>query len=204
MAERQAFHGRLLEIARSYEEYGRLQPDLGFAPIPCAPAISTHVGGVSRPSLSASQDTATHGRKLYWLFAKQSNGGSYVPQSGPSPVGQVVVKEAWTAEEVEDRGLADTRVVRKVKVRRGGQLVDEVDGFVPYARQDGRVYHAAQKAALFIMYKLDPQTPGTDEGWVYGTVTPDGQEVTSAGRVESCMSCHRDAPHGRLFGLPKE
>jgi hypothetical protein len=53
------------------------------------------------------------------------------------------------------------------------------------------------------MFKLEPGTPGTDAGWVYGTVTPDGKQVTSAGRVESCMGCHQDAPHDRLFGLAK-
>ena len=41
---------------------------------------------------------------------------------------------------------------------------------------------------------------GSDAGWVYGTVTPDGR-VTSAGRVASCMGCHVDAPHERMFGL---
>jgi hypothetical protein len=91
-----------------------------------------------------------------------------------------------------------------VKVRRGETLVDETDRFLPYARQDGRLYHAAQKAGLFVMYKLDPGTPGTDEGWVYGTVSADGREVLSAGRVGPCMACHWDAPHDRLFGLKKD
>jgi hypothetical protein len=36
---------------------------------------------------------------------------------------------------------------------------------------------------------------------VYATVGPDKQ-VTAAGRIASCMECHVDAPHGRLFGLP--
>jgi hypothetical protein len=109
-----------------------------------------------------------------------------------SPVGQVVVKEAWVPEEVKDDGGRKEPAVRKVE-------------FIPYARgKDGRLYHAKEKAGLFIMYKLDPKTPGTDEGWVYGTVTADGKKVTSAGRVESCMECHKDAPHDRLFGLPKE
>jgi hypothetical protein len=31
-------------------------------------------------------------------------------------------------------------------------------------------------------------------------VTPDGKQVTSAGRVASCLECHRRAPHDRLFG----
>ena len=50
------------------------------------------------------------------------------------------------------------------------------------------------------MAKLAPETPGTDEGWIYGTVAPDGT-VTSAGLVESCMECHDSAPHERLFGV---
>jgi hypothetical protein len=54
------------------------------------------------------------------------------------------------------------------------------------------------------MYKLDPETPDTDEGWVYGTVTGDGAAVISGGRLASCMSCHLEAPHDRLFGLPHE
>jgi hypothetical protein len=111
-----------------------------------------------------------------------------------------VVKEAWAPEEVKDAGRELEPVVRKVKVRG----VEQEDRFVPYARKDGRLYHAGKKVSLFIMFKLDPRTPGTDEGWVYGTVTADGKEVTSAGRVESCMGCHRNAPHDRLFGFPKE
>jgi hypothetical protein len=56
---------------------------------------------------------------------------------------------------------------------------------------------------LFVMFKLDPQTPGTDQGWVYGTVSADGKSVTSSGRVASCMKCHEDTRHDRMFGLPK-
>jgi hypothetical protein len=52
------------------------------------------------------------------------------------------------------------------------------------------------------MFRLDPATPETDEGWVYATVSPQGQ-VTSAGRVASCMGCHEtSATHERLFGVP--
>ena len=54
------------------------------------------------------------------------------------------------------------------------------------------------------MYKTDPKTPGTDEGWVYGTVTADGKKVTAAGRVQSCINCHQDARNDRLFGIPRD
>ena len=62
-------------------------------------------------------------------------------------------------------------------------------------------YTLGDKYGLFIMLKMPPQTVGTDEGWIYGTVTPDGKTVTGSGRMASCMSCHLSAPHGRLFGV---
>lgn len=58
------------------------------------------------------------------------------------------------------------------------------------------------KNALFIMTKVDPATKGTDNGWIYGTVTADGKTVTSGGRVQSCMGCHTGSTtHDRMFGL---
>jgi hypothetical protein len=180
-----AFEGRLLEIAGSYESYGRPDTDLRWAPLYCSTPPPP------RPRFSQSRDPATHGQKLYSLFVKEVL--AYTSFSAvSSPVGQVVVKEAWIPEEVKDDGGRKEPVVRKVE-------------FIPYARgKDGQIYHAKEKSGLFIMYKLDPKTPGTDEGWVYGTVTADGKKVTSVGRVESCMGCHKDAPHDRLFGFPKE
>jgi hypothetical protein len=65
---------------------------------------------------------------------------------------------------------------------------------------ENRLYRPKEKSDLFIMFKLNPGTPETDEGWVYGIVTADRKKVTSAGRVASCMSCHLEAPHDRLFG----
>jgi Cytochrome P460 len=109
---------------------------------------------------------------------------SYTRPGEPNPVGQTIVKEAWVPEEVKE----DDR--------------SQETANIPHARKDGRLYRASRKAALFIMFKLDPSTPGTDQGWVYGTVTPDGKQVTSVGRVASCMHCHERAPHDRLFGLP--
>jgi hypothetical protein len=206
------FEGDLLEIARTYQSYGRLAPEPLWAPLMCddiglsSPVVPVLTGSLA---VSRSGDQATHGRKLYSLFVKEMPEdedilNAYTVQGKPSPVGQVVVKEAWAPEEVKDGGRKLEPLVHKVKVREGGRLVEREDRFVPYARgKDGRLYHAREKAALFIMFKLDPQTPGTDEGWVYGTVTADGKRVTSAGRVESCMGCHKDAPHDRLFGLPE-
>jgi hypothetical protein len=173
----------LLEIARSYKNFHRVGDVASFAAADCRPAPPPRA---VPPRLSVSVDSATHGRKLFWLYVKLSPPNSaeddYTFGDKPNPVGQVVVKESWRPKEVND----DT-----------GSLPQAVD-------KDGHVFRTAEPGHLFIMVKSDPATPGTDEGWVYGTVTPDGKQVTCAGRVESCMSCHRDAPHDRLFGLPKK
>jgi Cytochrome P460 len=200
-AQRRVFADRLLEIATSYETFGRVNPIAHWAPAMCAEPISP----TPEVAFSRSTDGSTHGGKLYTLFAKdQSPAGSYVRKGQPSPTGQVIVKESWVPDEVKDDGKPLEPVRRKVKVRQSDGLVEKDDSFLPYARKDGRLYHAQKKGPLFVMFKMDPQAPGTDEGWVYGTVTPDGKQVTSAGRVESCMKCHQDAPHDRLFGLPEE
>jgi hypothetical protein len=73
-----------------------------------------------------------------------------------------------------------------------------------FAEKDGKHYRPAEKADLFIMLKLDPATPDTDQGWVYATVSADGKTVTSSGRVESCMGCHTKAPDDRLFGVGRK
>jgi hypothetical protein len=101
------------------------------------------------------------------------------------------VKEAWLPEEVEG-SFGELEALGR---RKGDR--------VPYLREGGRWFHAREKAGLFVMFKLEPSTPGTDDGWVYGTVTADGKQVTSSGRVGSCMGCHKDAPHDRLFGVTK-
>jgi hypothetical protein len=198
-AQSQSFESRLLEIAASYQSFGRATPAARWAPMYCRP----YVPPTPEVALSRSTDGATHGRKLYALFAKDLlQSGDYVVKGQPSPVGQVIVKESWVPEEMTDDGRPLEPVRRKVMVRQGEALVERDDVFVPYARRGDRLYHAREKGPLFVMFKTDPQTPGTDEGWVYGTLTPDGHQVTAAGRVESCMKCHREAPHDRLFGLP--
>jgi hypothetical protein len=207
------FHARLLEIAACYESYNRVDVAMRWAPALCSPNPGpsvVHLEG--RPQLSTSGDTETHGRKLYALFVKKLKTEmkadspflqSYTRAGQPNPVGQVIVKEAWLPEEVDPNVVSPQSVTRKVKVRQddGTKWVDVEYDWVPYTEKLGHLYHAKEKSALFIMYKLDPKTPGTDEGWVYGTVTADGKQVTSAGRVAACMKCHQDAPHDRLFGL---
>jgi hypothetical protein len=88
------------------------------------------------------------------------------------PVGQALVKESF--QPGQGANPADSKSPRKL----------------------------GAKAALFVMFKTDAKTAGTDQGWVYGTLSADGKQVTSAGRIESCMGCHENARHDRLLGMP--
>ncbi len=57
---------------------------------------------------------------------------------------------------------------------------------------------------LFMMKRIaDADDPSTDNGWVYATTDAD-LHITESGRIASCMKCHADAPHGRLFGPQEE
>ena len=182
------FDDRLLEIAKTYKDYGRVDDEARWAPAFCRmpnPAVAR---------FSESRDDVTHGRKLYSLLAKDRNAYLTVAREKASAVGQVIVKESWVPEEV-----TDLTSPREVAVDRKDKVIS--DHFLPYATKDGKTYRASKPAGLYIMYKVDPNTPHTDEGWVYGTVTPDGKKVTAAGKLESCMKCHQEAPYDRIFGL---
>src|SRR5262249_34055635 len=138
---------------------------------------------------SASKDKETHGQKLYFLFAR--NRDAYLDlKSKPQPEGQVIVKESWSPKEAtEDERAA---YLRGPNVAATG---------IPFARKHGNLNPPPRRADLSVMSKT-ADTADPDQGWVYGTVTADGKTVTSAGRVDSCMNCHRDAKHDHLFGLP--
>jgi hypothetical protein len=182
-----AFQDKLLQVAKEYKGYqlvdgaGRWSPAACAAPLPPTTA-----------RFSASKDEETHGKKIYLLYAHLAQRTAYIQPGKPAAVGQAIVKEAWKPGTLDPKDVKDQPAFKEY-----GELI-------PSAVRDGKTYYATEKKALFIMLKLDPKTPGTDDGWVYGTVTPDGKQVTSAGKVESCMHCHQQARNDRLFGLPKD
>jgi len=182
----EAFAATARQIAADYLAWGRVDDELRWAPFLCRIPLP----GIARPS--ESNDETTHGKKLYSVFAKNHDAYPAGPQTD-----QVVVKQSWTAELV---GPGAPSFISSLSAM-PAYPSDGGDHFYPYANGDGGVYRAADFAGLYIMYKLDPSTPDTDEGWVYATITPDGQ-VTAAGRVSSCMGCHEVATHERLFGVP--
>jgi hypothetical protein len=190
------FEKELLAIAGNYRQWDRVSDYANWAPTLCR--IPPRVGAQH----SRSEDDATHGRKLYFLFAKDAAAYKQMPfldleeadardAMARKLTGQVVVKESWLPVEVP----LDS--VPKIKPK-------TVDGHVipaDYAIDGEHAFRTGAAAGLFVMLKLDPGTPGTDQGWVYGTLTADGRTVTASGRLTSCMECHESARHERLFGM---
>jgi len=199
------FSSRLIEIASEYKRYDRVDQTIRWAPTMCA-------APPQRPenlaSLSASDSESTHGKKLYFLYARKpweykSNVWGVSDRSGEdvrAPLGQVLVKEAWNPVKIDpaNRDESDTN---------GDSSNDDTSKNAkqlrPYATDGGNTYRAGDKKGLFIMFKTKESTPGTDRGWVYGTVSADGTEVTSVGLVKNCMDCHQDARYDRQVGLAK-
>ncbi len=178
------------EIARagtSYQPWGRVDEAPNIAPGLCRFPMREDYGLASHVRQSKAPD-GPHGTKLYYLWASQ-RAYRVLPQL-PIEDGFTIVKESFAATTVAPAPIADTTVVG-------------FDGKVPppvrWVGTDHGTLYAGAPVGLYVMKKVG-RTEGTDEGWIYGTVTPAG-EVTSAGRVESCMGCHEAAPHGRLFGL---
>ena len=177
----------LKEIFATYKQWGRVDDEFRWAPWLC------RMPEPARPTMSRAQGGG-HARKLYSLFAKDR--AAYVNMKTAPAVGQVIVKESWIPEVVKDVAPDDRRG-RFGSTSGDTQLFE--DHFDRYRREGETLYHAKTLAGAYVMWKKPKATAGTDEGWAYGTITPDGT-VTSAGRVSSCMGCHASAKHERLFG----
>lgn len=168
------FAPRLLEIAGAYHGYRLVNAAPHWVPEMC------RADPPPQPLLSRAAPTQAHGGKLYLLYASDLPAYRRAAAKDAQPSGQVLVKQSW--------------LPRKVRAS------DATAGFPRVGGQDGSVYIPGERGPLFIMFKTESGADGTDAGWVYGTVTPDGRTVTSAGRVASCMGCHRHGTHDRLFG----
>ncbi len=162
--------------AKEYDRFPRVTGEFHVAPTDCKMAPP-------RARISAAEKA--HGGKLYLLFARLAKEGRYVEAGVPAAVGETLVKEAWVANEGPVQGRTEASVRYPL---------------LPVVREDGKVFHAGDRHGLFVMHKLAADTPGTDGGWIYGTVDAAGK-VTSAGLVASCIRCHQDAPEDRRFGL---
>lgn len=134
----------------------------------------------------------------------------------------VLVKESWVPKvwrgekitQVDKAAALTDADIKRIKEDdhfRANTHEHSRDHVLPFLEKDDEWYTLGERGPLFVMYRTEKNTPGTDNGWVYGTLTSDGKTVTSAGRVASCMGCHTEAPYpkepageGRLFGLPEK
>jgi len=167
-------------VAANYRSWVRVSDGPQWAPERCAPPT------VSKgPRFSDSKDQDTHGRKLYDLFCNQHTFYYGVRRTAPSPaatpIGFAIVKEAHQPHEVAPASAPSA--TPEIAIR------------------DGKAFERGPMTSLFVMTKYAPDTPGTDQGWIYATLDATGKEVTSIGVIASCVECHREAKSDRLFGL---
>jgi hypothetical protein len=183
--------------AQGYAKWGRVDERPNIAPELCRAPMPADYGSTGDVRLTRADDDSPHGKKLYYLYA--SARAPYLglaAKDAALPVGFAIVKQSWAPRsaskaEIDERARQQDRsAMSALQATRQGTSWVVADGhyLVPDKQRD-----------LFVMTKVGAGN-GTDAGWIYGTVAPDGM-VTSAGRVARCMGCHEAAPHERLFGL---
>jgi hypothetical protein len=197
---------RLKKIAGSYTNLSRVDDLSRWGPADCkAPTMPARV-----PMSAADPKASEHGSKLYALWAKDvesygkisglwlvewsDEGRKKLKQvEGVDGLSQALVKESFEAVEMKpsenDEAVADSAAPSRSRAMQP-------------ALHDGKRWKMGAAKGLFVMMQFDKKPASSDDGWVYGTVAPDGA-VTGVGRMDSCMACHTSAPHGRLFGLAK-
>lgn len=136
---------------------------------------------------SKAKAKSKHAGKLYYLFAKERQPLAHKEQVKGQPIGQYLVKESWEA-------IAPSADTKQSSRRKGSRFVSNT------VVRKGKTLTTGKPADLFIMLKQYWDTPNTDQGWTYAVVSRDAKTIKSAGKIESCISCHEDAEHDRILG----
>jgi len=195
------FHDALKRAARDYLTWRRVMDNPRFGPVNCAPPSSG-----PRIQMSTVKGSQGHGQKLYFLYTTHARAYGHASPVKHVPEGMVLVKETWTPVKVPKADAPDRACDPWWRPEE-----NQAGTYSPYHCEAGtggspdqvNIWKAEGQASLFVMIKQSPETPGTDQGWVYATVNREGT-VTSSGRVSSCMQCHTRAGEDRLFGRPKK
>lgn len=172
------------KVAAGYSRWGRVDDEFRWAPALCR---------LPRPAtarISGSSDEATHGRKLYTLYAMD-------PVAYGAPASMMIGEE----QDLGIEGFSQVIVKEAFAPVPLAEAPSRLDRLQP-AEHEGKRYAAGEPKGLYLMMKIaGKKTKGTDEGWVYGTVAADGKTLTSLGVIDSCAGCHRQAGPSRLFGM---
>ncbi|MEO8549170.1 MAG: hypothetical protein ABI678_04335 [Kofleriaceae bacterium] len=182
------FAAIIKQAATDYQKWTRVDEQPNIAPELCRAPLPADYGVAAKVRLSAAEGGAHHD-KLFYLWA--SDKAAYLKQ-GTIAAGFAIVKQSFSTKRHTE---AKTATTTSIAFGRNPPPIT-------WTKTPHGALEIDQPKELFIMAKTKT-TGGTDDGWIYGTVATDGT-VTSAGKVETCMHCHVEAPHGRLFGLPKE
>jgi len=143
--------------------------------------------------VSNCDEPGGHDQLLFKLFA--SKPGLYSDPREKQPIGQMLVMESWSATPV----LPGQGAMASEQPAKAGN--PDYTGGVTTDRE-GTVYTTGVKGPLFLMYKQSTEEDEkTDEGWVYAVISEDRRTINKAGKIESCISCHKKANQDRIFGL---
>lgn len=180
----------LREVAASHASWGLVDNQYHWAPGLCAmPAEGVqHLSAADAGTAHAAKVFVLHALdpKAYWRAADvKGELPSTLERVGATlrsrdDVVQVLVKESFVPRPL-DAGAFGARLV-------------------PARKGDAR-YGAGDPIGLFVMAQLrDVESEGTDAGWIYATIAPDGR-ITAAGDLAACRGCHAEQAD-RVFGMP--
>ncbi len=192
----------LRDAAQEYLAWNRVDDQRPhWAPFDCSLPSS------GKGRISEAEGSKNHAQKLYYLYA--SNRAQYLrvgwekAKEINQPIGQILVKDSFKPEKSKAPDIDPAKGPYE-EFLKGHKKSKHTTPWWQYARQGEDYYKPGERYGLFMMLKFDPEMPGTDQGWLYATLSADGTEVTSSGRVESCMGCHEEAEQDRVFGIKRQ
>jgi hypothetical protein len=132
---------RIQAASGEYEEYGKVDDLARWAPTLCRQPDPP------RLRLSASRDLETHGRKLYFLFAKDREAYRLASKKD-QPTGQVLVKESWipAPESTPEKPLAGEKGPLFLMMKTG-EADSDAGWIYATATPDGKTITASGKIA---------------------------------------------------------
>jgi hypothetical protein len=178
-------------VAREYKTWRLADDEFHWAPGLCRMPVrgGDHLSRASGAPHDSklfrlwTYDIDAYGVAAGWIERGDQFGEPSMPgKSALQDVAQVLVKESFVAQPWQP-GNAPPRDGTHTAVR------------------DGKTFRPGDPIGLFVMIQLATPREDTDEGWIYGTVAPDGT-VTSASDSGACRDCHAARPN-RIFGIPR-
>jgi hypothetical protein len=150
--------------------------------------------------LQVAKDYVAYGRVTDHLRWAPTLCSAPPPTWSPAPPRMSVSRDAGThGRKLYHLYAKDFDAYRMSELRpqpAGQVLVKEA--WIPAAGSTSKNPMAGERGPLFLMMKTGESD--SDAGWIYATLTPDGNTVTAAGKIASCMECH-ESKQDRLFGV---